>query len=189
MNSWLTQINFYLATLLLLASFQLKAEALEQQKPIKGPIITGYGPVFAIKNRAVKLPENFKYKVVFDVLNSPEDAEQLNRRIESIARFINMQAINGVKLKNMDIAAVFHGHAAKDLLNNKAYQEKYLFKNPNIELIEKLRKAGVKFYICGQSVRFGGFHKDDLLHPDDLALSAMTTLVVLQQQGYQLLPN
>ena len=189
MNSLLTTIKFGLSTLLILLSVQISAETLEQQKPVKGPVIKGYGPVFAIKNRSVKLLQNFKYKVVFDVLNSPDSADKLNRRIESIARFINMHAINGVKLENMDIAAVFHGHAAKDLLNNKAYQEKYLFKNPNIELIEKLRKAGVKFYICGQSVRFGGFHKEDLLHPGDLALSAMTTLVVLQQQGYQLLPN
>ncbi len=160
-----------------------------QDAPVKGPAITGYGPVFPIKNMSVKLPDNFQYKVVFDITRSGSAPDQLNRRIESVARYINMHAINGVPTKNMDLAVVIHGQAAKDLLKNKSYSDKYLFDNPNIELLEKLRAVGVKFYICGQSVRFGGFQKEDLEHPEDLALSAMTMLTILQSQGYQLVPQ
>ncbi len=189
MNAIIAKIKLFLFLLLLISSSTVFATSKVQQKPFKGPAIIGYGPVFAVKNRAVKLPDNFVYKVIFDIQTSPDAADRLNNRIESIARFINMHAINGVKIENMDIAAVFHGQATKDLLNNKTYQDNFLFNNPNIELIEKLRKVGVKFYICGQSLTFAGFKKENLLHPNDLALSAMTMLVVLQQQGYQLLPN
>ncbi len=175
----------FLTSLLLLIS----SISVAQDKPIKGPIIKGYGPVYAIKNMSVKLPKNYTYKVVFDITRSGSAPDQLNRRIESVARYLNMHGINGVAKENMDLAVVIHGGAAKDLLNNKAYSEKFLFDNPNIEMIDKLRAAGVKFYICGQSVRFGGFQKEDLEHPEDLALSAMTQLTVLQSQGYQLVPQ
>ena len=175
-------------TLLFINIFFVLGAFADQKEAIKGPIIKGYGPVFAIKNSSVALPENFVYKTVFSISKSGSSPEQLNRSIESVARYINMHGINGVLIENMDLAIVIRGHAAKDLLNNKTYSDKYLFDNPNTEMIEKLRAVGVKFYICGQSVRFGGYHKKDLEHPEDLALSAMTMLTILQQQNYQLIP-
>jgi len=162
--------------------------ASETTKPQKGPVFSDYGPVFAVSDRAVKLPENFVYKAVFDIRKSAEDPEQYNHYLESVARFINMHALNGVSLDKMDIALVFHGQASKDLLSNKAYQKHFSTDNPNLELEHQLRSKGVKFYLCGQSMNFSGYQKQELDQPDDLALSAMTLFVVLQQQGYQLIP-
>ena len=99
-----------------------------------------------------------------------------------------MHALNGVPVENMELAVVIHGGATKDLLNNKTYQGKFSTDNPNLDLEHQLRSKGVKFYLCGQSMVFSGYSKQDLDEPNDLALSAMTMLVILQEQGYRLLP-
>lgn len=44
-----------------------------------------------------------------------------------------------------------------------------------------------RFYVCGQSMAFGGYPKSNLADPAQLALSAMTMLTVLQNDGYALL--
>jgi intracellular sulfur oxidation DsrE/DsrF family protein len=60
--------------------------------------------------------------------------------------------------------------------------------NPNLELVEKLHAAGVRFYVCGQSLAFGKIARSELASPVEVALSAMTMLTVLQSEGYALLP-
>jgi len=51
-----------------------------------------------------------------------------------------------------------------------------------------LHRAGVEFYVCGQSMAFGSVEKSELASPAKVALSAMTMLSVLQSNGYALLP-
>ena len=178
----------YLSIFLSIAVLSSSVFASEKIEPIKGPIFTDYGPVYQIADRSVQLPKNFVYKVVFDITKSSDEPNQLNRQLESVARFINMHALNGVPVENMELAVVIHGGATKDLLNNKTYQGKFSTDNPNLDLEHQLRSKGVKFYLCGQSMVFSGYSKQDLDEPNDLALSAMTMLVILQEQGYRLLP-
>ncbi len=158
------------------------------EKLQKAPILTEYGPVYAIKYRGTPLPENYTYKAVFDVTTTASDPMDHSRRLESVARFINMHALNGVPLDKMDIAVVIHGKAVKDSLKSEAYQLKYEVDNPNQQMIEQLHNSGVKFYICGQTTEFLGYKKKDLLAPIEISLSAMTQLVILQSEGYALLP-
>lgn len=185
-NSSTRNILTSLFSLLLLT---VSVNSFAKDEIVRGPIIKGYGPVYAISDRSVKLPENYTYKVAFDIARSGAAPDKINRSLESVARYINMHGINGVSMDKMDLAVVIHGQASKDLLSNKAYSDKFLFDNPNIEMVEKLRAVGVKFYICGQSLYFGGYQKKDLEHPEDLALSAMTMLTVLQSEGYQFVPK
>jgi len=157
-------------------------------KPQKMPIFSQYGPVFAVTDRDIELPKDFIYKAVFDVTTTSSSAKNHSRRLESVARFINMHVLNGVPIENIQLAVVIHGKAAKDTLTDKAYQKYHQHDNPNIELIEQLHKQGVEFFICGQSAAFLGYSKEQLVKPVKLALSAMTQLVILQKEGYALLP-
>ncbi len=166
----------------------LYAESNDQPKPVKGPVFTEYGPVFKMEDRDVPLTKNFKYKVFFDVTEPAKQTFNLNRRIESVARFINMHAMNGVKVEDMQIAVVLHGGATRDALNQEAYQEKYMDENPTLDLIEQLHAKGVKFYLCGQSLYFMQHKKSDLAPQIQLALSAMTTSTQLQADGFTLIP-
>lgn len=153
-----------------------------------GPIIEGYGPTSAISDADIKLPEGFTYKALFDISETNKKHDQYNRKIESVARFLNMHARNGVKLEDMKIAVVLHGAATKDILTDEAYTKRHGQKNPNTELINQLSDKGVEFYLCGQSAAFYDIKKSELSSDVNLALSAMTMAVLLQQDDYQLIP-
>ncbi len=165
---------------------------LAQNKPSlsaeKGPIFKRYGPVFKVADRDIALATNFNYKVFFDITKTSDSLTQHNRAIESVARFINMHALNGVKLEDMEIAVVLHGQATRDALNHQAHQKRYGKDNPSLDLVKQLAEKGVTFYLCGQSLSFSGQQKSDLASPIKLALSAMTTSTQLQHQGFSLIP-
>ncbi|MDQ7048911.1 MAG: DsrE family protein [Enterobacterales bacterium] len=180
-------INLLLLFFLLIIS-NLNAQPSSAQQPTKGPIFTDYGPVFKVPDSDVVLIPNFKYKVFFDIGQTTKETFNLNHRIESIARFINMHALNGVKLKDMQIAVVLHGAATRDLLTNASYQKRYDNDNPTAELVKQLLERDVKFYLCGQSLYFMKLNKKDLIPGVKVALSAMTISTMLQAEGYTLIP-
>jgi intracellular sulfur oxidation DsrE/DsrF family protein len=151
-------------------------------------MIEGYGPTYPIGDRDIPLPSGFVYKAVFDLARYPGGTSDLNPYLVSVARFLNMHARNAVPAANMDLAVVVHGAAVKNVLSDKAYESRYQARNPNLELLSKLHDAGVKIYVCGQSMAFGGIDKGDLADHAQVALSAMTMLTVLQSEGYALLP-
>ena len=124
---------------------------------------------------------------MFDLAADPEQGK-VNRNLVSVARYLNMHARNGVPLDHMELAVVVHGRAVRNLLQNKSHQERHAIDNVNIELIRSLQAAGVRFYVCGQSLAFAGLAKDDLVDGVDVALSAMTMLTLLQSEGFALLP-
>jgi len=173
---------------ILLLAILFQCHYILAEKIRKAPILTDYGPVYTIKYRDTKLPDDYLYKAVFDVTSTASDPADHSRRLESVARFINMHALNGVAMEKMQLAVVIHGKAVKDTLINSIYQDKYEVDNPNQQLIEQLHKSGVKFYICGQTTEYLGYRRKELLPPVEIALSAMTQLVILQGEGYALLP-
>lgn len=176
-------VRVSLAVCLTLLSVPLLAD-----EPGMGPIIEDYGPTYPINFRDVPLEEDAVYKIIFDLSSYPGEVTSLNGNLVSVARYLNMHARNGVALENMDIAVVVHGGALKNALSHKAYEARYQTENPNLDLFSKLDAAGVKFYICGQSMRFQGIEKSELASPAKVGLSAMTMLTVLQNKGYALLP-
>ena len=173
----------------LIACCFLPLAVLADQLTSDGPVIKGYGPTYAIENRDVPLAEGAIYKAVFDVAAYSNDTTSVNSRLVSVARYLNMHGRNGVPVENMDLAIVVHGAAVKNLLTHAAYQRRYESDNPNLDLLLKLHEAGVAIYLCGQSMNFGGISKSELAEPVQVALSAMTMLTVLQNDGYALLGN
>ena len=155
--------------------------------PSMGPVIKDYGPTYAIEWRDLALPKDHRYKLVFDV-SVDREAGQVNRHLVSVARYLNMHARNGVPVEQMDLAVVVHGRAVRNMLHNEAHRQGHAMDNPNIDLVQALRDAGVRFYICGQSMAFTGLAKDDLIDGVEVALSAMTMLTLLQADGFALLP-
>jgi len=166
----------------------LSAAGAQSAGPQYGPIIEGYGPVYPIIDRDVPLPAGHTYRVVFDAKTYTGEPSSLNKPLESVARFINMHGVNGVKLENMDIAVVVHGPALAAVLSDGAYEERNGIANPNSTLLSKLKDAGVRFYVCGQSMAFRGVDKEELADAAEVALSAMTMFATLQSEGYALLP-
>jgi len=171
----------------LLTILHLGFTPLFSQKKESGPIITGYGEVWQIKNLDFKTNPAKEYKVVFDVMDTSESPDKLNRSIETAARFLNMHAQSGVPHSNLKVALVVHNKASKDLLKNTEYRSRYDTANPNEELIQKLLDAGTEVIFCGQSSISRNVPISETIDGVELALSAMTALIQLQDDGFQLI--
>ena len=176
---------------ILVALSSLVSQLAVAQSPVKrmksGPVITGYGDFFAVDNLDKQVDTSLVYKVIFDIPSSPENKEQVNPGINTIARFLNMHADAGVPLKNLQVAAIVHGSAIKDIVNNEAYRQRFASDNPNYPLIQQLHEAGVEFYICGQTAVNRNILDHEIATPVQVALSAMTVLIELQANNYQLI--
>lgn len=156
------------------------------QEKKAGPIINDFGKVWKIDNPDYEIQLGTEFKVVFDIMNSPEDRSQLNASIETAARFLNMHAQSGVPKKNLKVALVVHNKASKDIITNDAYQKRFGMDNPNAKMVSQLMDAGVEFIFCGQSSLSRNLPIDETIEGVQLSLSAMTALVQLQNEGYRL---
>jgi intracellular sulfur oxidation DsrE/DsrF family protein len=151
-----------------------------------GPLIQGYGKHTKVE-QDFKVPSDITLKVVFDV-GASGGKTKLNLKFDSLARFLNMHVANGSKAEDIELALVVHGKAGADLLNNKAFRDKYKANNPNTELLQLLIKNKVQIYLCGQSAARHNIKNADLADGVQMSLSAMTVHAILQQQGYHLNP-
>jgi intracellular sulfur oxidation DsrE/DsrF family protein len=73
-------------------------------------------------------------------------------------------------------------------LTDEAYRRRFGVDNPNRMLLQELIRFGVRVVLCGQTQTSGGFQRDEILPDIQVALSAMTALVALQDEGYRLIP-
>jgi len=152
-----------------------------------GPVIESFGPVFDVDHPEFPTPLDREWRVVFDVSRGSDDPAGLNRRIETVARFLNMHVRAGVPLDRIHAVLVLHGDAGRDALRSDAYRERFEVDNPNLELLAALREAGVRVVLCGQTAAGRGFPRDRLAPGVEVALSAMTALASLQSEGYALI--
>jgi intracellular sulfur oxidation DsrE/DsrF family protein len=147
-----------------------------------GELIPEYGRIAAVPG-AAPLPADTRFKLAIDVVEGGETGK-VNSKFVTAASFLNLQHANGIPPENVEIALVVHGPAHRDLLTDAAYGGD----NPNAELLAALQKYQVKVLYCGQSAVARDVGSDDLLPGVELGLSATTTHVLLQQQGYALRP-
>lgn len=159
----------------------------QKAKKKSGPVIKDFGQVYQIKNPDLNLQKNKEYKVIFDVYTNTTTKGATNPLINTVARYLNMHAQNGISPKNMKVAFVMHGAAAKDALSNDAYKKQFGIDNPNAQLITALRKAGVDIYVCGQSYKSRGFPIKGISKDVKLSLSALTALIEYQENGYKII--
>jgi len=126
-------------------------------------------------------------RFAFDVANSSESG-QINRKFDSLARFINMHVAGGGQKENIQLALVVHGKAIFDLFDNESYQKKYSLDNPNKPLLQALMQNNVRVILCGQSAAANEVDISQLVKGTEVELSAMTAHALLQQEGYTVNP-
>lgn len=131
---------------------------------------------------------NLDYKLLFDfVENNPDSAaHELSYGLTEIARRMNLHAAGGIPVKRILPVVVIHSAALNVVKSNAAYQKKYKKDNPNVQLIEQMKKLGVKFIVCGQSMAFTDTKKEDLIPGIDISVSAQTALTMYQLKNYVL---
>lgn len=126
-----------------------------------------------------------EYKVVFDLTVTDDNLDDPYPFLPAIAVYMNTLQKFGVPAENRKIAIVLHQGSGLIGLKNEEFKARNDgADNPNIELIQKLAKAGVTFHICGQGVLAREIDQDDLLPEIQVDYWALTTLIELGRQGY-----
>ena len=161
------------------------ASSAQTARATPGPVIAPWGAVFDVPFIEVPTDTSMQYRIVFDVVETGENPGEVNRYINSVARFLNMQVRAGVPLENLQLAIVLHGGAVRDAMKPDAFMAQYGVENQNAALIRALGEAGVQVYMCGQSAMSRGLHNDILVDEVQVGLSAMTVMAMLKEDGYR----
>jgi intracellular sulfur oxidation DsrE/DsrF family protein len=170
------------------ALIAVSASVTAQEEAAIGPVILGAGPVFAVADPGMVTPLESAYRLAFEMGRAAPTPEQPNTVLVNVARYLNMHAAAGVPREQVSAAVVVHGAAAWDLLDTEVYRERHGVANPNAGLIAELAAAGVRVILCGQTAGARGIPRGDLLPEVDVALSAMTAFLLLQDEGFRVNP-
>lgn len=152
----------------------------------KNPKIKKYGGVIHFPEAAQQPRANTK--IVVDITAGGEQGE-LYSSIDKLARFVNIYKGAGKEAHDVKIAVVMHGNATYAALNSDAYAKKFnVNSNANLDCLHELHEAGVELYVCGQSLVHKGGMQADVAIFIDTAVSGLTSIVNLQQDGYTYFP-
>lgn len=177
-------MNRFILVLVFLNIYLINAQT---QIATTGPVIENYGKVFKVDNPDLLLDKNTNYKVLFDIYTDDAKKNKPNPLLITVAQFLNMHAQTGVPVKNMQLVAVLHRAATKNVLSDEAYFSKFKKSNPNNGLIKALHKANVEIYVCGQSFLAKNYKPSEKLNEVKIALSALTVLTEYQSKGFQII--
>ncbi|MDT0648368.1 DsrE family protein [Zunongwangia sp. F260] len=154
-------------------------------------LIEEYGDSYEIPFAEFKTDTLALLKVVFDVSRPSENQQEPNEIFVAAARFLNMHYNAGANPNNLKIALVVHGAAANDVLNTEAYLRRTAtannIVNTNVALLSALAQEGVEIILCGQTAVYRDIKQHDVHQDVKFALSAMTALMQLQNEGYHLI--
>jgi intracellular sulfur oxidation DsrE/DsrF family protein len=151
------------------------------------PVIKNFGTVSEIPYAVEKPDPKMDYKVVVEVNTDNAKPETVHEFFEKTAAVVNLHALGGVSDKKRHIVLVIHGPAAQYVVNDAEYQKRFNTKNPNLPLFHELTDAGVKIFVCGQSLEKRKIDPHTVSSDVNVALSAITTLTTYQLKGYSML--
>ncbi len=151
------------------------------------PVIKTYGAVSPIPYAVEKPDPKMNYKVVVEVNTDNAKPEMVHELLEKTASAVNLHALGGVTGDKLSVVLVIHGPAAQFIVDNATYKVKYGVDNPNLKLFTELQQAGVKLFVCGQSLEKRKIDPATVAPEVKVALSAITTLTTYQLKGYTLL--
>jgi len=150
------------------------------------PAIAEYGKIVQLSTAAQQPRDGSR--IVVDVTKGGKP-DALNAAVEKVARFVNIYQGAGKTPATVNIAIVLHGEATLTALNADAYAKRFeTTGNPNLDCLHKLHEAGVEIFVCGQSLIGKDANPDDVVVFADVAVSALTSLVNLQADGYAYVP-
>jgi intracellular sulfur oxidation DsrE/DsrF family protein len=151
------------------------------------PAVPGFGTVAPVPGAHDVPDPKLDYKVVFDVSRGAAADGKPAAGLDRVARFVNMLAASGVAASHRHVVAVLSGAATEAVMTDASYAARHAgAKNPNTPLIAQLQAAGVSVHLCGQAAAGAKLSPADLLPGVELDLSALTTVVLMEMQGYAL---
>lgn len=148
------------------------------------PVIKDFGGVFPVPDAAEKPDASLTYRVVIEVERMSDKPDTLNWALNNVARLINLHVAGGLPKNQLEVVMAIHGGAAYTVMNNDAYKSKYNVDNPNLKLYQQLQQAGVKIFVCGQSLIARNIDRSKMVPEVKVATSMLTVLTTYQMKGY-----
>lgn len=158
------------------------------------PVIKNHGGIVVLPDAVQQPRENSK--VIFDI-TSEDKSGSVIKGLDRAALLLNQytQAKAGMD-RGLKMAIILHGSATKAALTDEGYakhtepymQDKGKTKNPNLELVTKLKEADADIYVCGQALAHHGYATTEVAPKVKVAASGASVSINLQMDGYAYLP-
>ena len=156
-----------------------------QQK--KFPVIKSGGGMFDVPEASPVADKKMEYKIIVDLSKASDKPDSVNSSLDKLARLVNLHIDAGIPRENLSVIAVFHFTGTPYIMTDEAYKKKFGVANPNTLLINELAKNGVRFYVCGQSLRARKMVDEPRNENIKVAQSALITFSTFQNMGYALI--
>ena len=173
---------------ILMVSSLLSSGAVAVEDFWQTPVISGAGKIHPMPQAAYQPNPKTTYKVVFSLSQPGLTPLEVSPSLDRVARAVNLYVNAGVPLSQLKFVAIAAGKATPIVLNDVQYRKIYGVPNPNLAVIAQLRKAGVDVAVCAQAMAEHDFHYNWVDAHVTVALSGLTTVIDLQQEGYALSP-
>jgi intracellular sulfur oxidation DsrE/DsrF family protein len=181
MYTWITRTALF-AVSIGLASFAFAQP--ETSLPVPGSGTAKEVP------HAKELPDpSMTYKVLFDVSKAAAKPDEVNPILEALAKYLNTLDKWGVPADHRKLAVIFHQGGGQVILKNEVYKERTGHDNPNIALLQSLKKAGVELHVCGQGLIANKVEPSMVLPGIDVDLWALVSIVNFEMRGYARIGN
>lgn len=151
------------------------------------PLVKHFGTVTEVPRSVENPDKTLDYKIVVEVNSDNPRPAEVHEFFDKVAAVVNLHVLGGVPAGKLHVVMVIHGPAAQFVLNDTEYKKKYNVANPNTPLFKELSDAGVKIFVCGQSLNKRNILQDAVAPEVKTALSAITTLTTYQLKGYAVL--
>jgi len=148
------------------------------------PVIKSYGGIFEIPYAEEKPDPTQDYNIVIEIATASDKPDSTNWALYNVARLINLHVMGGVPKEKLHVVLAIHGGAAFSVMNNEAYKAKYGVDNPSLKLYKELEQAGVKMFVCGQSLIARKIDRFKMVPEVKVATSMITTMTTWQLKGY-----
>lgn len=159
--------------------------AFAQQK--KYPAIKSGGGMYDVPEASPVADKKMEYKIIVDLSKASDRPDSVNSSLDKLARLVNLHIDAGIPREKLSIVAVFHFLGTSNIMTDEAYKKKFGVVNPNTPLINELAKNGVRFYVCGQSLRARKMVDEPRNENIKVAQSALITFTTFQNMGYALI--
>jgi intracellular sulfur oxidation DsrE/DsrF family protein len=151
------------------------------------PVIPEADGFIKIPNVSMPPDKNHIYKAIWDATKSAKEPSQLIPAINNSGSELNALAVSGIPLTHAKFVIVFHGAALDAILDDTHYKAKFGISNPNLAVLSKLKKAGVKIFVCGQNLLAENIDPKIISKDVTVASDALIVLMTYQNEGYALM--
>lgn len=148
------------------------------------PAVAGFGAITPLPQAANRPAPGAPVRALFEISSDAPGPGGVNRSLDKVARFLNLLASAGVEPHQAQVTVIVHGPATPLVMSDDAYRDRFGSGNPHGPLVDALQQAGVELHVCGQALAGQGIAADAVAPGIIVDLSAITTLVLLQQEGW-----